>query len=207
MLQAACCCGVCSCPPGTSLPSSVTVTIVITSCAGIPVTLSAVATLGGTCDPETCSCTKYTFSAITETVGGCQPLGKLCDMPYGILERCNNAQQLIGISSLGVSTNGVGAFDPPYDCSFWASTIKLVVGGSPQFPEDQAAIQCNLCGWFAHGAPCIGTSTFYLVSGCKFNDTSPAGAYPLCEDVCANETPGCVDECSSGFTFTSITVT
>jgi len=217
MMQAGCCCGgECSCPQSTSLPSSVIVTIVVTSCAGAPITLQAVATLGTTltetCGLASCACTKYEFTAVTETAAGCQPGGRLCQMPYASFDLCDDVQMLVGITSLAVATNGLGSFDPPYDCKFWTVNARIALRistpGAPQDPAAQASTSgCQGCSWFNPTSPCLGQlGPFYLQSACKFNTASPIGSYEECAEICNSEQPPCENECSSGFTLTSITV-
>lgn len=207
MMQAGCCCsGACSCPSGTTLPSSVTVTVTVTGCQGTTAVLTAVAVLNAsaTCEVGVCLCQKYSFSAGTTTAGGCSP-NVLCDMPYDSFDSCSTGSPgdiLIGISNIGIGTNGVGFNSEPYTlCDLWSARIVFAVGGNPSYPAEQGAINaCSPCSWWIHGAPCISSSQTVDTAYCKAAGTSPLGTYEDCagmpHEVCGVNAPGC-DGCYS----------
>lgn len=219
MMQAGCCCnGACSCPSGTTLPSSVTVTVTVTGCQGTTAVLTAVAVLNAsaTCEIGACLCQKYSFSAGTTTAGGCSP-NVLCNMPYDSFDSCTTASPgdiLIGISNIGIGTNGVGINVDPYIlCDLWSARIVFAVGGNPAYPADQqAADACAACNWWTHGAPCFSSSQTVDTTYCKSAGTSPLGTYEDCtgmpHEVCGVAAPGC-DGCyypSVGMTINDITI-
>jgi hypothetical protein len=208
MMQAGCCCG-CSCPIETDLPSSVTVTVTVTGCHGTTAVLTAVAVLNADAPCQIgngCLCPKYSFVAVTETpnCGG----SFLCNMQAETFDSCGTAgDAFIGISSLGIGTNGVGFNQEPYTlCDLWSIRINFSVWIQQPVATIQVANgSCQECyvSQYYPESPCfrIAVSSIQEVVYCKAAGQAPTGTYEDCTgmphgEVCGVFPPVTCENCA-----------
>lgn len=216
MMQAGCCCGGdCSCPSGTTLPSSVTITVTATGCQGTTAVISCVLVLASsaTCQVGVCLCPKYAFTANLTTPGGCSG-NYACDMPYDYFDTCPNGtpnpgQALLGIAKVALGTNGTGQNADPYTlCDLWflRLTLEAKPGLANASSQGTGSDVCGDCGWYDPSAPCTyKPSTTIEIGFWKPAGQDPRGTYESAvggpAEICALDPPSC-EGCFYGFGMT-----
>lgn len=217
MAASSCCCGVeCTCPVETVLPSSVSLTITVNGCEGTTAVLTCVLLLNANapCQVGVCLCPKYSFTANLNTPAGC--VGNYgCNMPWDYFDACEDAgQALIGITSVGLGTNGTGQNADPYVlCDIWTINIRFALRAGIANPTSQSSGSnvCWECYWFNPEAPCVGGPGMHTdVMFWKPTGQDPRGTYvsaigsPL--EFCAL-TPSCEGPCYGGIGMEIIDIT
>jgi len=223
MMMAGCCCGgECSCPSGTTLPSSVSLTITVTGCQGTTAVVTCVLLLNANapCVVGVCLCQKYSFTANLNTAGGCGG-NYACNMPYDYFDTCQNGtpdpgQALIGIAKAAIGTNGIGFDSEEYPaCDVWFLRLTLELKGGLTDPTAQSANGvCGDCRWHYPAFPCGAPASQKFDMGFwKATGTDPRGTYvsavgsPI-PDSCWVDVPPPCEPCegSWGMTINDITI-
>lgn len=224
MAASSCCCGVeCTCPVETDLPSSVLVTITATGCEGTVAVLTCVAQLNASapCEIGVCLCPKYSFTARTETPN-CEG-AVICNMQAETFDYCGSGsgtgmgEAFIGVSSLGIGTNGTGFNADPYTlCDLWTIRINFSVWlaqpvATIQTASEQNCQECYVSQYYPE-SPCfrLNVSSIDEVQYCKASGQSPTGTYENCvglpHEFCGIDPLSC-DDCPNTPPFIGITIT
>lgn len=219
MIQAGCCCGAaCSCPTGTELPSTVSLTLSITGCQGTTAVLQCVLQLNenAPCGVGVCLCGTYSFTANLTTPGGCAG-NFACDMPYDVFDTCqygHPGEALIGLSAVGLGTNGRGFDWGPYEfCDIWVLRFRLSIRFGTDFPAAQSATgECNPCVWHNPELPCMSFSQEFNIVFYKPSGKTPIGTYISTAgsilDSCTEDLPPSCEPCTGywGMIINSVTI-
>lgn len=215
MAASSCCCN-CLCPAETNIPTAVTVSVTVTGCGGTVAVLTCVAQVNAVAPcviANGCLCPKYTFETSTTTPGGCLPGNFLCNPVYEEFDYGTSVGYgRIGISGLGIGTNGTGYNADPYTlCDLWTIRIKISVwlwNSGIQYVY-QTNGPCFDCGVSQASSPCVFAQMPTEIVFCKMSGQSPTGVYESCDgtplDFCGVNPPSC-ETVALAFVVNNITV-